>query len=219
MSLLPEIVEKIRRASQGQVEFDDSLLDDLYIENKIHTARAVRASDIYRTQRLSRVNESWLQTIPCSCLNSEHCAGVFVLDFPSVVRLDDRADGFFYVGKTDGLKQFTRITTGFTNLAQHSVFKNQGIRWDFTVDHTGQGKIKFYGNPMLEYAMVRAMVNDPTQVPNYRKDVDQYPVDAVLENDIVEMVSLDILKKSTLRPDVVSDSQDSKGIEQRIIKR
>jgi hypothetical protein len=66
-----------------------------------------------------------------------------------------------------------------------------------------------YKNTKLRKLLVRAIFNDPTDVPNYRPDVDQYPIDAAMENDIVEVISTDLMRKMVKTPDVISDSQDT----------
>ena len=53
-----------------------------------------------------------------------------------------------------------------------------------------------------------ALFNDPTAVPNYRKDVDQYPLDGVAEHEVVDAVSKDLLGKNIGIPDMISDSAE-----------
>lgn len=56
---------------------------------------------------------------------------------------------------------------------------------------------------------MKALFNDPTKVPNYRTDIDQYPIDAAMENDIVEQISVELMRKMVRTADVISDSLDT----------
>ncbi len=76
-------------------------------------------------------------------------------------------------------------------------------------DYDGKFYIQVYKNPKQRKLLVRALFNDPTEVPNYRRDIDQYPIDATLENDIVNTITNDLLKQMVRTSDVVSDSLDT----------
>jgi hypothetical protein len=92
----------------------------------------------------------------------------------------------------------------------HSIFqKEKGIAWDYQADYDGKFYINVYKNPKQRKLLVKALFNDPTQVPNYRPDVDQYPIDAALENDIVTAITNDLLRQMVRTADVVSDSLDT----------
>ena len=186
--------------------------DSLYIESKIHNARASILSAASRQPMFDRINEACVQAYSVELLEEEVEPDCDVVRFPcpTVIRLDDRHDGFVYVGHVNGQKPFIRIRSNYTALSMHSLFeKEKGIVWDFQADYDGKFYIHIYKNPKQRKLLVKGLFNNPTQVPNYRVDVDQYPIDATLENDIVNAVSTELLRQMVRTADVVSDSLDT----------
>lgn len=211
MSTLKEIVDKIKSTIEGGITTDESRLDDLFIENKIHSARALILSNLVRAGMRDRINETFVQTINPDLLEIDVECDYVAFECPPVIHLDDRHDGFVYVGHFSGIKPFMRIRSNYSALSMHSLFlKEKEIVWDFVSNVTGSYDIHVYKNTKLKKILIRAIFNDPTAVPNYRKDVDQYPLDAVTENEVVEMVAMDLLRKLAGKvPDYISDSQDT----------
>lgn len=209
MILLKDIVDEIRKDVSGGVGNDESRFDDQYLENKIHAARAVVISN-YILKNGRFFNDSWVQTVDLNFVDRDkECEAVY-FDCPSVVSVTSHEDGFIYVGHYNGVKPFIRTRkSGFTTLTQHSVFqKNKNVFWDWKRLEQDREKVIIYNNLRLEYIQVRAIFNNPTEVPGFRVDTDAYPVDSLVKKEIVEMVSLDMLRKLRTIPDFISDSQD-----------
>lgn len=212
MSTLKEIVHRITSNVNGGNTTDEMRYDSLYIESKIHTARASILSAMSRQPMFDRINEACAQVYSVELLEEDVEADCDVVRFPcpTVIRLDDRHDGFVYVGHVNGQKPFIRVRSNYTALSMHSIFqKEKGIVWDYQADYDGKFYINVYKNTKQRKLLVKALFNDPTEVPNYRPDVDQYPIDATLENDIVTSISNDLLKQMVRTPDVTSDSLDT----------
>jgi hypothetical protein len=212
MSTLTEIVHRITSNVSGGITTDEMRFDSLYIESKIHNARASILSAASRQPMFDRINEACVQAYSVELLEEEVEPDCDVVRFPcpTVIRLDDRHDGFVYVGHVNGQKPFIRIRSNYTALSMHSLFeKEKGIVWDFQADYDGKFYIHIYKNPKQRKLLVKGLFNNPTQVPNYRVDVDQYPIDATLENDIVNAVSTELLRQMVRTADVVSDSLDT----------
>jgi len=212
MSTLTEIVHRITSNVSGGITTDEMRFDSLYIESKIHNARASILSASSRQPMFDRINEACVQAYSVELLEEEVEPDCDVVRFPcpTVIRLDDRHDGFVYVGHVNGQKPFIRIRSNYTALSMHSLFqKEKGIVWDFQADYDGKFYIHIYKNPKQRKLLVKGLFNNPTQVPNYRVDVDQYPIDATLENDIVNAVSTELLRQMVRTADVVSDSLDT----------
>jgi len=212
MSTLTEIVHRITSNVNGGNTTDEMRFDSLYIESKIHTARASILSAMSRQPMFDRINEACVQVYSVELLEEDAEADCDVVRFPcpTVVRLDDRHDGFVYVGHVNGQKPFLRIRSNYTALSMHSIFqKEKGVAWDYVADCDGIFFIQVDKNPKQRKLLVRALFNDPTEVPNYRRDIDQYPIDATLENDIVNTITNDLLKQMVRTSDVVSDSLDT----------
>jgi len=211
VSTLKEIVDKVKSNLESGFTTDETRLDDLFIESKIHSARGMILSNLVRSGMRDRINESFVQAINPDLLEYDEECEMVSFECPSVIHLDDRHDGFAYVGHVSGMKPFMRIRSNYTALSMHSLYqKETQIAWDFVVNVTGSYDINVYKNHRLRKILIRAIFNNPTAVPNYRKDVDQYPLDAVTENEVVEMISVDLLKKITVvAPDYISDSQNT----------
>lgn len=212
MSTLKEIVHRITSNVNGGNTTDEMRYDSLYIESKIHTARASILSAMSRQPMFDRINEACVQVYSVELLEEDVEADCDVVRFPcpTVIRLDDRHDGFVYVGHVNGQKPFIRVRSNYTALSMHSIFqKEKGVVWDYQADYDGKFYINVYKNTKQRKLLVKALFNDPTEVPNYRPDVDQYPIDATLENDIVTTISNDLLKQMVRTPDVTSDSLDT----------
>lgn len=212
MSTLKEIVHRITSNVNGGNTTDEMRYDSLYIESKIHTARASILSAMSRQPMFDRINEACVQVYSVELLEEDVEADCDVVRFPcpTVIRLDDRHDGFVYVGHVNGQKPFIRVRSNYTALSMHSIFqKEKGVVWDYQADYDGKFYINVYKNTKQRKLLVKALFNDPTEVPNYRPDIDQYPIDATLENDIVTTISNDLLKQMVRTPDVTSDSLDT----------
>lgn len=209
MIKLADIVDEVKKDLSAGVSTDDSRFDDLYLEQKIHAARAVLIGNrIMGGIRL--INDSWVQTIDTDFVSRDIDCGTVYFTCPSPISVSSHEDGFVYVGHANGIKPFIRSRkSGFTTLTMHSLFqKSQQVFWDWKQLEQNKTQILIYNNSKLEYIQIRGMFNDPTEVPGFRKDTDAYPVDATLRKDIVEMVSIDLLKKIRITPDYISDGQD-----------
>jgi hypothetical protein len=212
MSTLNEIVHRITSNVNGGNTTDEMRFDSLYIESKIHTARASILSATSRQPMFDRINEACVQAYSVEILENlvDQDCDVVRFPCPTVIRLDDRHDGFVYVGHVNQQKPFIRIRSNYTALSMHSLFqKEKEVVWDYQADYDGKFYILLYKNPKQTKLLIKAFFNDPTEVPNYRKDVDQYPVDATLENDIVNAVTNDLLRQMVRTADVISDSLDT----------
>ena len=197
MIYLDEIVEEIRADVNSGLSYDDSRLDSLYIESKIHSARAAIISDYWKKN--SRfINDAWVQTLDVSFQELDKDCDVVTIECPNVIDFDFQNDGFIYVGHVNGLKPFPRMRKGYSTLTRHSLFgKKQEIMWDYKHLEQGRNVLMFYNNPKLEYVMVRGIFNNPTTIPNFDKSNDHYPVDAQLKKNIVDVVSADLLRKTS----------------------
>lgn len=209
MSTLVQIIDRIKSNLTGGITTDETRFEDALIESKIHNHRAAYLSAISRQPTRDRINDSFLQVYHVDLLEYDVECDVVKFICPTVIQLDDRNDGFFYVGHINGLKPFIRLRTNYPALSMHSLFKKEKeIVWDYRADYDGQWYINVYRNPRLTKLLVMALFNDPTAVPNYRKDVDQYPLDGVAEHEVVDAVSKDLLGKNIGIPDMISDSAE-----------
>lgn len=208
MFLLADIVDEIKKDLGNGVSSDESRFDDLYIETKIHGARAAVISN-YLQKGMDWLNDSWVQTVDLDYVDRDVDCGTVSFSCPSVITIDGHADGFVYVGHVNGIKPFIRARNSYTTLTMHRAFKNSSnLFWDWKNLELNKQAILVYNNHRLEFIQVRGVFNNPVEVPGFRKDTDWYPVDALIKRDLVEMVTLDLLRKGRVTPDYISDSQD-----------
>lgn len=208
MFLLADIVDEIKKELGGGVSADESKFDDLYIETKIAGARAVIISN-YLQKGTDWINDSWVQTVDLDYVERDKECDVVKFECPSVISIDQHSDGFLYVGHVNGIKPFIRARRSFTTLTMHSVFnKTKNVLWDWKNLELGKQQLLVYKNTRLEKLQIRGIFNNPVEVPGFRKDVDLYPVDANVKKDLVEMITLDLLRKIRVVPDYISDSVD-----------
>jgi hypothetical protein len=199
MIYLSEIVEEIRNDLTSGFGYNDSRFDSEYLEAKIHAARAFIIST-YVVKLGKFINDSWVQTLDISFQDYDKECDFVTFDCPNVISLDGQNDGFIYVGHVNGLKPFVRIRKGFTTLTRHSLFgKKKEIMWDYKHMEQGRTQLQFYNTNRLQYVTVRAIFNNPVTIPNFDKDKDHYPVDANTKKEIVDMITQDLLRK-TSRP-------------------
>lgn len=199
MILLKEIVEEIRNDLNSGMGYNDSRLDDEYLESKIHNARATLISQ-HMIKIGKFINDAWVQTLDISFQDYEKECDFVTFECPNVISVDSNNDGFVYVGHVNGFKPFARIRKGYSTLTRHSIFsKKKDIMWDYKHMEQNRMLLHFYNTNKLQYVTVRAMFNNPTTIPNFDKTIDHYPVDAGLKREIVEFVSGDLFKK-TQRP-------------------
>jgi len=196
MIYLKQIVDEIKSDLLGGMTYNESRFDDEYIETKIHAARATLIMN-YMMKTGKFINDSWVQTLDIRFEDIDDSCDVRTFECPNVISLDGQNDGFIYVGHANGMKPFVRIRKGFTTLTRHSIFKNKTeIMWDYKHLTQGTNVLQFFNAKRLTYIMVRAMFNNPVTIPNFDKLLDHYPVDEALKKDIVEMVTLDMLRKT-----------------------
>jgi len=196
MIYLKQIVDEIKSDLLGGMTYNESRFDDEYIEFKIHAARATIIMN-YMMKTGKFINDAWVQTLDIRFEDVDNDCDVRTFECPNVIALDGQNDGFIYVGHANGVKPFIRIRKGFTTLTQHSIFKNKTeIMWDYKHLTQGNNVLQFYNAKRLTYIMVRAMFNNPTTIPNFDKELDHYPVDESLKKDIVEMITVDMLRKT-----------------------
>ena len=209
MIYLQEIVDEIKSDLHSGMTYNDSRFDDEYIENKIHGARATLIMN-YMMKSGKFINDAWVQTLDMRFEAIDDDCDTRTFECPNVISLDGQSDGFIYVGHSNGIKPFIRIRKGFTTLTRHSLFEGKkDVMWDYKHLTQGSNVLQFYNARRLTYIMVRAMFNNPTTIPNYDKELDHYPVDSMLKKDIVEMVTLDLLRKTRVPVEPGNDNQTS----------
>lgn len=211
---IDELREMVKVGLSAGVESTDSVYEDAFIESVIHNKRAVVIGALLSENKTNRISDAWVQNIDCSCnLNPYLCSDKVIFPCPPVIHINSEVDGFVYVGKPDGLKPFTRLRTSYMNLSMlDSMSSRKRMFWYSEVNSLGQHGVVIKGNQFLEKMLIRILASNPLEVPGFRRDVDNYPVDPKLADIIVEQVVESLLKKSRGRAaDLVPDFTDTQS--------
>lgn len=194
--ILAEICERIQRLPEGGLVTSENRYDYEYLVTLWNTYRAHYIQETYYKNR--RINpvcyqkfypeyESYFQ-------DSTNCYAKFSV--PNVISLDDKSDGFRYLGTdpvlTGQSKAFKRIQSrAWLSTYQNHKVTNPNTDRDvyFLYDGSLQtvelyGKGKFITTPPL----VEGLFADPTKIPTFNKEKDQYPIDDDSIPEIEEMI-------------------------------
>lgn len=218
MSTLQEIQYKVIAAMEGGTETSESKFLPGFINSAIDAARASIASDLYAIDK----NQSELWMLPYkmvyeAMLQSQDCFdnNYRVFRIPEYINLGATRDGLDYVGSPNRLSPLERL--GYGNMApvyaQHprsNQKKNRG--WTSQRDDNGNVTVKIYNSPSVENIIAIGNWRHPSELPNYRVDVDTYPIPGDKENDIIAK-AVSILRLSMASPaDILPNGQDDSNL-------
>lgn len=218
MSTIRQRVEEIQRRPSGGLITDENRFDYGYVVSIINDMRADVIVNKFKDR--GSINDAWLQTYileyDANIQEDPNC----YIDFKcySPINVSSERDGFEYVGTPDGAFNFPRYGRGGgnTNYSKHRLLsKLDEVTWRYMVDEYGQNTIRVFNNPDIETIMVKELLNNPMDAPNFREDFDDYPV----TNDIWQIMKDRIFGTNTsltLRTykDNISDSQDTSTVRQ-----
>ncbi len=190
MSKLTEITELVSRIPDGGVVNSNDRWDMGYLEKLVHTYRARLLKAIYLSNK--RINpvcyqkhwpeyEELLQDDDGCTVKFRH---------PEVISLDDRSDGFRYIGGTDCASNFARIhSRAWVSTFNDSRITNVNNRRRTSVLYDGSAQVlEIYGNPEVDSILTESLLATPTDIPTYNKDQDQYPLSEDLITDMISMI-------------------------------
>jgi hypothetical protein len=183
---LPEIVERVSSGPTGGYITIDSRLDNGYMTNLIHSARAFIVCE--RWKQFGMIPPVYYQKYEPDysklAQDDEGCYTVFY-GTPQIIALDGRASGIGYVGAINDIKcQFREVST----LGELASFQNDRImktgRKAYILN--GQGTLTVWYKTKIKQFMMEIIAADPTKLPSYNVDFDDYPMDI---SDIPKMES------------------------------
>ncbi len=175
---LPELYERIGSLPSGGYLTVDTRFDKGYIYTLIHTARAVIVSERWKMNGM--VPPVYYQPYKPEYVilsqTEDGCYSKFY-NVPDIINLDGRATGLGYVGSTGTLCQFREVNN---SAVLASMMNNRIIRKmrKPIVLMLGGGEMEVYSTDSIENLRMEAIFADPTKVPTYNVDFDQYPIDA-----------------------------------------
>lgn len=207
---LKELTSQVIRMVSGGILTDESKYDFLDIEADIHYARANVIKDFYSKNK--RVSGEWIQTFNAVFdVTSQESNNFVRFVVPRAIPLDVFRDGFLYVGDTNGNVAYRRVNSRaeLANFNLHRITKINNNTPKFIYS---EGVIELYGNTMIKELRIDGIFANPSEIPTYNQDIDNYP----LSEDLISPLK-DFLLKTSLsieaqkKPDTISDSIETQA--------
>jgi hypothetical protein len=205
--ILRDLISQVIRLVSGGTFTDDTRYDPLDIEAKIHYARANVIQQFFTKNK--RISGEWLQTYN-AVYDANLQGNIDFVKFavPSGIPLDIYRDGFIYVGDKNGNIAYRRVNNR-AELANYNLHRITRISSDRPKFIYSEGYIEVYGNSMIKELRIDGVFANPTELPTYNQDIDNYP----LSEDLISQVK-DFLLKTALsveqqkQPDLIPDSKE-----------
>lgn len=194
---------------------DENKMDYEFVASLIHEVRAESIMNWY--QKFGGIHEMWLQRYEPSYDSNVQVLSDCIVKFwhPPVVNLARTRSGFEYVGDINGETNFPCISSGRKAIYSKHRVTNRGGRptfsWEY--DQYGFPHIEVQDNVMQRELMTKSILMNPTQLPTYREDFDEYPITPELkpfmQQRLFQLHTNIIVQR---RGDTIPDSQDSTNI-------
>lgn len=208
---LPAIKERVNRMISGGVQTDETLLDPLYVYSVINTSRAsVLRADFIKNRRWS--NEAQQRFYPEYSEDFQDSVCYTKFTFPTgFIQGTGAQDGLIYFGGGGEMMRnmiFRRIKsrTELSSFLSSPIMTPANGRYVGVLIEGLEALIVSKGR--IKTPMVIGVFDDPTLIPTYNIDKDNYPVSNDMITDIEtfafkSLLALEISRK----PDTISDSR------------
>ena len=198
--LLPEIAEELIRLDSGGIFTDENKNDDLFIYSLVHQYRANAIKEYYFKNR--RTQSVWIQQYYPEYLSARQESSEYKLyECPPVITIDNKRDGFVYVGTLDSHCRYRQSKTrGDLETALRNRITANSDRFLYA-----GGFLEVYSKS--KEIRVDAIFSNPTDLETFNIEKDDYPI----SDDILVVMKSHILQTQFLpmgKPiDNISDSQ------------
>ncbi len=205
---LAELKSQVIRLVSGGIETDVTRYDFSDIEDKIHYGRSVVISESFKESK--RIGSAWLQRFISPFNTNLQDSNKFVrFKVPDVIRLDNYRDGFVYVGAIDSNIAYRRVVDRATmangNLYRITIQNQQTARFLYE-----QGYIEVYGNTNIRQLAIDGIFSNPTHIPTYNQDTDEYPLGETLIGPLKEYLLKDSLATEQQKlPNIINNGSEN----------
>lgn len=189
--ILREVVDTLIRSVSGGVNTIDNKYEPRYVEALVPQLREQAIKIDYfggkNNAASKRLDYSYTQTVTVNVdtgLNNQLDYITFTIPRPlSVGRM---VNGLVYVGQKNNAVSFAQMYNreDIANAKARGMFDGSVIAFFWE-----GGKLEVYGNKQLTEVNVRGIFSDPTVVPNFNIEVDDYPV-----NEALMLIMTDLFK-------------------------
>lgn len=179
---LPEIYERFSALPLGGYITIDNRLDKGYMYSLIHSARAFVVQQRFAEQGV--IQPVYFQQYKPDYIEAAQTSTSYARysPFPAVIGVGAKRDGMGYVGSVCLNVPFRQVNSRaeFASMQFDRIMK-AGRKAYVLV---GNNYIEIYYKNKIKEVLIEAVFMDPTKVPNYNIEKDEYPVEA---GDIARM--------------------------------
>lgn len=206
---LPQVRESVIRTISAALKTDEDRYESDYIDDLVHQHRAEAIWMMWKQDK--RINSNWTQQFIAEYsrdLQEDDCFVRFAC--PPLVALGKKADGAVYVGSIKGRVTYRKVTSR-AELANNDLHRFVKVNSRTLKALYSDGYWEIHGDPLIKEVRIDGIFANPTDIPTFNAEIDQYPID---DNTLVLMKKLIILSEmgpmAEETPDRISDSTDKK---------
>ena len=172
---LPEIYERVSALPLGGYITIDNRMDKGFMYSLIHSARAIVVGQRYVEEGI--VPSVYFQAFKPDYIEAAQTSTSYARysGFPAVISIGSKRDGMGYVGSVCLNVPFRQVQdrATFASMQQDRVMK-AGRKAYVLV---GNGYLEVYYKNKIKEVLIEGVFMDPTKVPNYNIEKDDYPMD------------------------------------------
>ena len=183
-----DCIELIQLADEGGVFTDESRYDIGTMTAVLNAARGFAIAEMYNKN--NRIHPNFLQRVYPKYeknLQQDDCYVMF--EVPKTVEINNQIDGLMYVGTIDGKNSYWKVRTRMQansrrNHRIHNIAMEKNVH--FLYDTT-RGYLEVYDNK-VKYILVEGIFSDPTTIPGFNIEEDDYPITMNAMKRVEDMV-------------------------------
>jgi len=218
MATLKQYTEALERAVTGGVKSDESKFDFGYLSDLAHKGRAVVARNDFTQYR--RWNPSLIQyyyPVYSTYFQSGTCMSRFKIP-TGFISADGMRTGCTYVGSSNDMEGANPLKAQNFRIIKYRAELNDFLNHPLMTPASGnyigvliEGLVvEVYGSSVIKNLAIGGVWDDPTKMPDYNIDKDQYPI----SEDLLELVTTYIKdavlnQAAATQSDTISDSKNT----------
>lgn len=212
-----DCIELIQLADEGGVFTDESRYDIGTMTAVLNAARGYAITELHKQN--NRIHPSFLQRVYPQYkkeLQQDDCYTLF--EVPKTVGINNQIDGLMYVGTIDGKNSFWKIRTRMQansrrNHRIHNIAMEKHVH--FLYDNT-RGYLEVYDDK-VKYILVEGIFGDPTSIPGFNLEEDDYPITMDAMKRIEDMVRTGTIRDVLRVPiNKISNSAEDSNVQRDI---
>lgn len=212
-----DCIELIQLADEGGVFTDESRYDIGTMTAVLNAARGFAITELHKQN--NRIHPSFLQRVYPQYkkeLQQDDCYTLF--EVPKTVGINNQIDGLMYVGTIDGKNSFWKIRTRMQGNSRrnhriHKIAMEKHVH--FLYDNT-RGYLEVYDDK-VKYILVEGIFVDPTSIPGFNLEEDDYPITMDAMKRIEDMVRTGTIRDVLRVPiNKISNSAEDTNVQRDI---